>query len=853
MTAEPPVDPPAGDPASGPPADAGATGPTPDWGEVRELFERCVELAAPARAAALANAAPALRAEVEALLREITDQPDRLDPDSSHRALVASAERVLARGRKIGGYHVLELLGQGGMSTVYLAEQEQPRRRVALKLLTATLSDTGESLQRFRNECELLARLQHPGIAQIHAAGVHEEATAMGNLRWPFFVMEYVEDARVVGDWVRSQELDDREIIALFVTICAAVQHAHERGVVHRDLKPHNVLVDGDGNVKVIDFGIARSISDSVPEQLTRTGDVLGTLHYMSPEQIRGDEILDTRSDVHALGVMLFEQLAGRLPFDLAGRGLPEVGRILAEREATPLRTVRPDLDVDLEVVLQKALSKDPQQRYGSAGSLGEDLQRHLDHQPITARPPSLRYQLRMFARRRRGLVASALAIVLISTIGGASSVVYAFRAHDAERLAVEESAAKEDALQRTFDMAIHTVLDLPRRLRDVPHATELRGTLIAEAATQLEFLEHELTIDDDRRRQLARAYLELGGIQRNNGRDKDAIARTDHSYAQCERHIDVLLAAAPDDPRVLHLRKELAFQRGTTAYNRTRDMPTAERYWDIAATTVDRLAELPPVEGLDLRLDRARVKNCRASVAIMVADTEAEVAHLKDGCAILTEIRSDHPDDLDTAMALGNLCYRLGQAYSRLPDHERELQSHATALQVLELADRHPDDIVARHLRAKIRGVYGFALCRGHDLEKGERLLRTSRDELIFLRDRDPQNALVQSTFAFVSSQLAEHLVALGGEVEDAELARRHFQEAHDVATAGFETAEALLERSRTLQNRFVSKTCSDLADIAAAGLRGEAIDFPRNARGLKLPGKDGAHGTGHGKKRGR
>ncbi|MCR9245707.1 MAG: serine/threonine protein kinase [bacterium] len=783
-------------------------GPEPDWPAVRALFERCLELEPRARATALADAPTAIRSEAQALLAEVEGQPNALDPEAGHRQLIASAEGLLASGRTIAGYRILSVLGHGGMSTVYLAEQEHPRRRVALKLVTSVLSGA-ESRQRFQNEGEVLARLRHPGIAQIHSAGVHAETTAMGRLQWPYFVMEYVENARPIDGWVRNEQLDDRAIVALFLDVCAAIQHAHERGVVHRDLKPHNVLVDGDGQVKVIDFGVARSLEGTRPDELTRTGDVIGTLHYMSPEQVRGENVIDTRTDVHALGVLLFELLTGRLPFDFEGQGLPEIGRILTDVEARPLRSQRPEIDHDLELIVQKALAKLPAQRYSTAGALADDLARFLADEPINARAPSLRYQLRMFARRRRGFVTAVLTVIAISLIGGISSVVYAVRAHRAEQLAVEESAVKDDALRRTFDMTLHAVLDLPRRLRDLPHATELRATLISEASKQLAFLEDHLEIAGGMRLQLAQAYFELGNIQRNDASASDGVTTSMQSYDRSAFHLRTILDDDPDDRRALHVHKDLEFRRGTDIYNRRRDMTAAEGHWATAKATLDRLATMPPTKGRDLRRDYAYHEGCMASVAVMEQDIDRELEHLARSRDYLEQARTGDPDNIEIVKSLGITGYRLGMAHARAGDQPAQLAAHKSAVAALQVAEEHPGHIALRHLRAKIRTRYGFVLAESGDVEAGEAHMRWGYRELLQLRDHDPQDAFIASSFALACSLFAEHLTKLADGPTAADRDLEMFGEAREVAREGLAVSEQLIERSRDMQVLFVRAVC--------------------------------------------
>ncbi|MCA8952585.1 MAG: serine/threonine protein kinase [Planctomycetes bacterium] len=795
-----------------------------DWTLVRTLFERCLELPPAARAELLADSPAPIRDEVAALLAEVETNPGRLDPETSHRALIASAERVLAHGRTIGGYRVLEVLGHGGMSTVYLAEQEHPKRRVALKLLTAVLSSP-EALQRFRNEGELLARLQHPGIAQIHAAGVHEERTAMGMLRWPYFVMEYVPGARTLTDHVRAEQLGDREILELFLAICAAVQHAHERGVVHRDLKPQNVLVDEAGNPKVIDFGIARNLApvrpDAVPEPLTRTGDVIGTLHYMSPEQVRGEAIIDTRSDVHALGVILFELLTGELPFELAGKSLPEIGRILTETEARPLRRLRPDAEQDLELVIGMALGKLPDQRYSTAGALAEDVRRYLDHEPINARPKSLRYQLRMFARRRRGVVASALAVLLVSTVGGISSVVYAVRAHDAERRAVEESRVKDDALQRTFDMAVNTVLALPNRIEGLPRATTIRRKLVEEAAQQLEFIEGNLPIDDDKRFDLARAFFSLGNAQLLDAADAEGPRESVRSFDRSAAYLATILADDPDHRDALHLQADLAFRRGLEAFNENRDMAAAKAFWAAAKAAVDRLDALPPLAGRDLLRLHANHEKCLASIANMERRLEDQIGHLERSRELQLERLQRAPDDIDVHVAIAGLDMDIGLVRSRLADAEQTLACYARAVERLEIAELHPDEAGLRHLRAKARSRYGFALAQAGRAEEGNPHLRWGAHELAELHGRDPDNVYVARSYTLSCSLLAEHLMRRAQAEADTDAARALYDEAAAIAQQGCDVATRILERSRDMQTLFVRGVCSGIVEKCAEEAR--------------------------------
>ena len=375
-----------------------------------------------ARLDALALRDAALHREVLALLQadRATEHPldgPALDAVTGLGPCASAADAPLPE--RIGEFEVLGLLGEGGMGLVYEARQAVPDRVVALKLVRPGLV-TADQLRRFEHEASVLGWLSHPGIAQIYAAGTAQ--TDAG--RQPYIAMELVRGERID----RHAEAGDLAVdarLALVAELCDAVQHAHQKGVVHRDLKPANVLVTADGHVKVLDFGVAR-ITDSDLVAVTRgteVGEVLGTLPYMSPEQIGGDPAqVDTRSDVYALGVIAYELLAGSRPLEVARRSLAEAARIITEEEPTTLGHIDRRFRGDVETIVGKALEKNKDRRYASAEELAGDLRRHLADEPIQARAPSRSYQLRKFAARNRGLVAGLALAFLVLAAGAATS-----------------------------------------------------------------------------------------------------------------------------------------------------------------------------------------------------------------------------------------------------------------------------------------------------------------------------------------------------------------------------------------------------------------------------------------------
>lgn len=408
---------------------------------VREIFHQVCDLPAAEQETTLTKLCGEdadLRRSVEQLLTAIHDADDtELDPE------VFQSNEFRP---SIEGYTIIRLLGEGGMGSVYEAEQLQPVRRVAIKVLRLRYA-TKALTRRFQLEAEALARLKHPGIAQVYEVGIDQL------IAQPYIAMELVEGP-TLKEFTRSNGLSARAILELASKLCDAIDHAHQRGVIHRDLKPTNILIDESGTPKILDFGIARVTEQDVRAVTmnTEVGQIIGTLAYMSPEQASGDPTgIDHRSDVYSLGVILFELLTGELPHQTNKMQLADALSVVRDQDPTRISSLDTRLRGDIDTIIAKALERDPERRYQSASELGNDIRRHLGHEPILARPPSKMYQLEKFAKRNKGLVASVCIVFLLLSVG-IVSLSFALQRESIARQSAEESLIRSTAAYEFLD-----------------------------------------------------------------------------------------------------------------------------------------------------------------------------------------------------------------------------------------------------------------------------------------------------------------------------------------------------------------------------------------------------------------
>jgi serine/threonine protein kinase/Tfp pilus assembly protein PilF len=454
-----------------------------------------------------------LRAEVEVLLAASDRSGDLLDVSATgaFSPTLVNPVNVPAPGASIGPYRLLQQIGEGGMGTVFMAEQSHPvQRKVALKIIKPGM-DTRQVVARFEAERQALALMDHPHIAKVLDAG-----TTDGGL--PYFVMELVKGVPLTK-YCDDHRLTPRQRLELFIPVCQAIQHAHQKGIIHRDLKPSNVLValyDGRPVPKVIDFGVAKATGQKLTDRTmyTEFGAIVGTLEYMSPEQAELNQLdIDTRSDIYSLGVLLYELLTGTTPFEkkrLKNAALMEVLRIIREDEppkpSTRLSTTDelPSISAnrglepsrlsalvrgDLDWIVMKALDKDRNRRYETANGFALDIQRYLADEPVLACPPSAAYRFRKFTHRNRGPVLAAALVLVALLVGIAGTTIgllhaqaerdKAVAAKESERLAVIDA---EENLQTARDAVDQMYTRAAEEMADKPQLELIRRALLEDA-----------------------------------------------------------------------------------------------------------------------------------------------------------------------------------------------------------------------------------------------------------------------------------------------------------------------------------------------------------------------------------
>ena len=628
---------------------------------------------------------------------------------------------------QIGPYKIIGIIGSGGMGAVYEAAQENPKRRVALKVVKSGRASPS-AMKRFQFEVETLARLRHPGIAQIYEAGTW---TGAGHDQ-PFFAMEYIPGARPLTQYADDMELDVEDRLRLFIRVCDAVHHGHQKGIIHRDLKPDNILVDRDGNPKIIDFGVARATDAdmAITTLQTSVGQLIGTLQYMSPEQCLGDPALvDTRADVYSLGVILYELLCHELPYDVQRQAMLEAIRIIREDAPKRPSTITRIIRGDLETISLKALEKQSDRRYESAISLGHDLERYLRRDPIEARPPSIAYQIRMFAAKHR-MTALSAALVVLAISGGLIATAIAW-SHAADLNIQLEAANVEVTAQRDLAQSrLQIAKDLHRsQLRDTLHAVRrLKGATdeklrIAGSVTDyFSGLQEAGQADRTDLESLADAWFELadirgGSVHGNTGQFEEALGdirrarevwqtiaadapeditpqakiglmhrregliqqqlnRATEAISSFERAYETLRDVPADDPNAvgaIRIRGLALLDQGDVRWG-LGDLSLARHCWERGLNELEQLSTLDP-ENSRFKRDQAHAMR-RIGLAQSESDVQAALEILQDSRMMLERLHADLPDHDAIHRDLAAAWYYEGWAAMLIPKREQSLDA---------------------------------------------------------------------------------------------------------------------------------------------------------------------------------
>ena len=723
-----------------------------DLEAIEAIFDEVVDLD-PVVRSSLLDSRPGLRAELRAEVETLLNAHARvgsfMEPVDSltGRGAPAAAERRV--GAMVGPWRLLRRIGTGGMGDVYLAERADGAfaGQAAVKFTRAHLPDP-VAARRFFLERQFLASLHHPNIVTLLDGGT--TPTGEG-----YLVMEYVEGTPVT-EFCRSRALPLDARLSLMRQVCAAVQYAHQRAIVHRDLKPGNILVTADGVPKILDFGVAKLLEGAGADDTLTLGVVPGPLtpNYASPEQLRGLGVT-TAADVYSLGVLLYEVVTGERPYETAGQTLDAVVKLVVDTQPsrpsaprtggdTTLPYPRQQLRGDLDAVVLKAMRKEPEQRYGSAGEFADDIGRFLAGAPVVAREPSLGYTLRRLAARNKAVVGVTLAalVAIVSALGVALWQ---------RQVAVREQARAEQRFREVRQLANSLIFTIHDRVAKLPGSTPVRREIVDEALSYLERLERDSQGDQALQLELAAAYRQIGNILGNIGQPN--LGDREGAQRQLRRSRELLLpiASAPTPPPEA-IRSLVGTDRAlASVLKRMNRVSEAVVVAQEAVTYAERAVALSYPDGKDL-LARAVF-----DAASAVHPTDASIPHWRRAETLFGALLAERPDDPARQRNLALVDKYLGAVFDRRGEDEETEMHYARALQLDEgrLA-RTPDDRQVQFDTAISLANMASIADRRHENDKAFALFTRSLQIRSALSDSDPQDVLARSRVAWVRMRLA-------------------------------------------------------------------------------------------------
>lgn len=773
---------------------------TPErWQQVSDALDRALQLGDEARVhymAQLAQEDSELKGEVESLLAS----HGRADEDflkTPVKEILAAAESSTGKtfvGRRLGVYEVVERIAEGGMGEVYRAfrADDQYRKQVAIKVIRRGF-DSGFVINRFRNERQILASLDHPNIARLLDGGTTEDGV-------PYLVMELIE-GEPIDDYCERHQLSTVERLKLFLSVCSAVQYAHQRLIVHRDLKPGNILVSGEGTPKLLDFGIAKILDpDEAPGPIEPTLTVFRVLTpgYASPEQIKGEPIT-TAADVYSLGVILYELLTGHSPYRVTTRSPQDLARAVCESEpekpSTAVRRIERKgpsstsgqlssglqtssgklvrrLSGDLDNIVLMALRKEPGRRYASVEQFGEDVRRHLEKLPVIARKDTARYRTSRFVARHKAAVIAASAAMVVLLV----ALVVTFReARIAERqaqLARQERARAERRFNDVRKLANSLMFEVHDSIQDLPGATKARKLLVTRALEYLDSLSQEANGDPSLQRELAAAYDKVGDVLGYTGQaNLGDFAGAAKSYQKSLAIRESLAAANPAD---LSIQTELLdeYFRAAFILENTGDFDGALRTFQRAQTFAQKIA---PGTKDPKMLDRiAGVYYFSGAVLEKKRDFAAALQSYRQGATIRERIAKDPQavfarahlvaDYNGIAKALGGS----GQLDDAIP-----MAMKATGI-IKQLSESNPGNATLHEWLGESYNIWADLLEDKGDLEAALATHYKAQDIFMQLSAADPSNRLSTDNVGLSKLAIEDILVRQGRIKEGIQLAHQ-------------------------------------------------------------------------------
>ncbi|MDP6692959.1 MAG: serine/threonine-protein kinase [Phycisphaerales bacterium] len=611
--------------------------------------------------------------------------------DDSGKGSMPEPSKVPSVGMpsEIGRYKILGVIGSGGMGHVYEAMQEAPRRRVALKVIRSGAASE-MALRRFQFETQILAKLHHPNIAQIYEAGTWESPE--GDV--PFFAMEYIPGRLGIIQYVQKRNLSTRDRLELFSKVCDAVHHGHQKGIIHRDLKPDNILIDSNGEPKIIDFGVARATDAdlAVTTMQTTMGQLIGTLQYMSPEQCDADpDQIDTRSDVYALGVILFQLLSGKLPYDLRRQAIHEAIRVIKEQRPSSMATISGTLKGDVDTIAMKAMEKDRERRYQSAAELANDISHFLNSEPIEARPLSIVYQLRLFTKKYKRSCVAIIALVLTIILGIMGTSWGMIEANKQKAIAIEQRDVAEKRADDILKMSQESVTTIYNGIKKVNAAIEVRLEVLDSALQHFHKLASSTGETPEIRASIAFTEGRLGKIYASTqgaylGNPVEALKHYNNS-------LDIYQALVEDGHDIYKNKYSavLALTRISKVYKMTDQVSLEEETLETAKNLIDQLSDEQP--------SSPEVARLRSNIYMSIGDRFYYLDQIDEAIDIYKTVAAQRtiaakrfPNDLAIKRSLANILQRIAMTFVDKEDLESGLEKYVEADKYFtELATAEP------------------------------------------------------------------------------------------------------------------------------------------------------------------